>query len=162
MRQGFLNLVWTAAIFVNLFRYEQGPVDAGVCHCIAPVPSCFFWLFEMALAAMLARLLPFTRTLLNWVWPFCMSVCLCSYSIRRSWRSWGHKPSRCAPGWDVSECPLLGRPFICLTSWAVSEGLSAPIQTRIRVLTCGVWHSTVTFSTSTEFSHNKYILNGIW
>lgn len=65
----------------------------------------------------------------------CLSVCLCSYSIRRSWRSWSHKLSRCAPGWDGSGCPLPGRQFISLTSWAASEGLSAPIQTRIRVLT---------------------------
>lgn len=41
----FLNLIWTTAIFVILFQYEQGPVDAGAlyCHCIILLPSCFFF-----------------------------------------------------------------------------------------------------------------------
>ncbi len=46
---GFLNLIWTAAIFVNLFQYEQGPVDAGACLSLYnSVAKLLFRLFEMA------------------------------------------------------------------------------------------------------------------
>lgn len=67
--------------------------------------------------------------LIHWFSPVC--VCICS--IRKSWRSWGLRPSRCALGWAVSGCPLPGLQFICWTLSAALEGWTAQIQTQTRV-----------------------------
>lgn len=139
---GFLNLIWTAAIFVNLFQYEQGPVDAGAClslyNSVAKLLFSAVWngTINAAHPLPLHRVCVTTQMdILKWFSGFYLCVCVCTYSIRKSWRSWGLRLSRCALGWVVSACPSPGLRFICWTSSAVLEAWTAQIQTQTRVLT---------------------------
>lgn len=80
---GFLNLIWTTAIFVNL-QYEQGPVDAGacVCHCTFCCQVAFFGCLKWHDKCCSA--ITFTQGLCNnqmgilkWFSGFYLCMCVC-------------------------------------------------------------------------------------